>query len=53
MASPFVLGASMVQPVVWLATDLNHLISNLGVVMSKWGFIFHFASLPLEATRPI
>ena len=44
---------SVVLLVAWLARDLNHLSSNLAVVMSEWCFIFDFASLPLDVAQSI
>ena len=33
--------------------DHYYLSSNLGVDKNEWCFVFDFASLPLDATRPI
>jgi len=45
--------ASMVSLVVHGTTDHYHLSSNVGVGIYEEGFIFDFASLPLEVARPI
>ena len=46
-------GASVVYMVTCSTTDQNHLSSNLRVGIYGGCFIFDFASLPLEVTRPV
>ena len=47
------MGASVIQLVAHWITDHYHVSLNLGVGISEQCFIFDFASLPLEVTRPI